>query len=511
MIDNNLEGMDISKAKPINQIGIIGSDGISRYGGYISEEFLTNLTGTKYLKVFKEMSYNDATIGAILFIFEQMIRKVPWYVRAASDKEEDKKAAEFVQECMDDMSHSWFDFITESLSMFVYGWTWHELCYKYRKGYKSDAEKSSKYNDNRIGWSKLPRRMQTSWNSWVYDKENPDRLVGMEQNSPTANTTVIIPESKSLHFRTKPMGGNPEGISLLRNAYRSWYFKKRIEEIEGIGIERDLAGLPVITTPEGVNVFDTSDPDAVKLKAALEKLISNIRRDKNEGALLPFGYVLELLTTGSSRTFDTNAIINRYDQRIAMSMLSDLIMLGADKSGSFALADVKKSLLSAALEAQLANISDIINKVAIPRLMMLNTFNTENFPEIFPGEIETPDMTDLADGMQRFTDMGFAFFPDPKLEEYIWNNFGFPKVEQMNKTPDGITREQKMQEEQAEQAQENMEQQAKLKGAEQNSKPVSARARATHQTDDKSKFNSTYERTGLKKLVDAITKLGRKK
>ena len=39
-------------------------------------------------------------------------------------------------------------------------------------------------------------------------------------------------------------GDNPEGRSILRNAYFSWYFEKKIAEIEGIGIARDLAGLP---------------------------------------------------------------------------------------------------------------------------------------------------------------------------------------------------------------------------------------------------------------------------
>lgn len=38
------------------------------------------------------------------------------------------------------------------------------------------------------------------------------------------------------HVREK----DPEGKSILRNAYRSWYFKKRIQEIEGIGIEATL-------------------------------------------------------------------------------------------------------------------------------------------------------------------------------------------------------------------------------------------------------------------------------
>ena len=33
---------------------------------------------------------------------------------------------------------------------------------------------------------------------------------------------------------------------MLRNSYRSWYYKKRLEEFESVGVERDLAGLPMV-------------------------------------------------------------------------------------------------------------------------------------------------------------------------------------------------------------------------------------------------------------------------
>ncbi|MGI6498023.1 MAG: hypothetical protein ACOX0U_04265 [Oscillospiraceae bacterium] len=67
-------------------------------------------------------------------------------------------------------------------------------------------------------------------------------------------------------FRTKSRKGSPEGRSILRNAYRSWYFKRRIQEIEGIGIERDLAGFPTLTAPEGMNIWDEDDPDMVAVR-----------------------------------------------------------------------------------------------------------------------------------------------------------------------------------------------------------------------------------------------------
>ena len=97
--------------------------------------------------------------------------------------------------------------------------------------------------------------------------------------------------------------------SILRNAYRSWYFKRRIQEIEAIGIERDLAGLPVIHAPENLEIWDSQDPDMVKINGALITMVKNLRRNESEGLVLPHGYEAELLSTGGTRQFDTNAII----------------------------------------------------------------------------------------------------------------------------------------------------------------------------------------------------------
>ena len=44
---------------------------------------------------------------------------------------------------------------------------------------------------------------------------------------------------------------SPEGRSVLRNAYRSYYFIKRLKEIEAILVER-MPGFPVIYVPNSL-------------------------------------------------------------------------------------------------------------------------------------------------------------------------------------------------------------------------------------------------------------------
>lgn len=386
--------------KPVGTTNInfaaTGLTGLNRYSNFVYEDFLPQLHWPKAAKIYQEMADNDATVGAIFYLAKQLVRKSGWTVEPASESPEDIAAAKFVEECMNDMTESWQDFISEVLSMFVYGWSFHEVVYKVRRGpMEKNPKYRSKYSDGKIGWRSMPGRSQHTLYGWDFAEDG--HAVGMIQWAPPKFEMTHIPFTKGVLFRTQVERGNPEGRSLLRSAYRSWYFKKRIEEIEGIGIERDLAGLPVLIPPETVNIWDALDEQATTIRNTAESIVRNIRRDKAEGVVIPYGWELKLLSTGGTRQFDTNAIINRYDQRIAITMLSDIVMLGADKVGSFALADVKKSLMATAIEAQVMGIVDVLNKYCIPPLMQINAMKCPNgYPKFKCAEIETPSLEDVA-------------------------------------------------------------------------------------------------------------------
>lgn len=284
----------------------IGRIGQRRYGGIIYEEFLHELRGRRGIEAYREMSENDDVVGAILFAIEMLVKQCDWTVEPAGGTAKDREAAEFVESCMDDMQDTWIDTISEILSFLTYGWSYHEIVYKRRMGHTRNPRTKSKYNDGLIGWRKLPIRAQETLYQWEYDNE--DNLLGMTQQPPPDYGMFTIPVEKALLFRTKSRKNNPEGRSILRNAYRSWYFKRRIQEIEGIGIERDLAGLPVIYGPENLDLCNKEDPNAANILSGLEGTVRNIRRDEMEGVVLPSGFKLELLSTGGARQFDTNAI-----------------------------------------------------------------------------------------------------------------------------------------------------------------------------------------------------------
>lgn len=405
----------------------IGRVGQRRYGGIFYEEFLSELRGRKGAEAFTEMSNNDETIGAILFAIEMLVRQASWSVEPGGSTAKDREAAEFVKSCMDDMQQTWIDTISEILSFLTYGWSFHEIVYKRRMGRTKDNRTSSKYDDGLIGWMKLPIRSQETLYRWEYDDQ--DNLIGMTQMPPPDFGLITIPMNKAMLFRTRSRKDNPEGRSILRTAYRSWYFKRRIQEIEGIGIERDLAGLPVITTPEGMDIWDKDDEDMNAIRAGLEAMVKNIRRDSTEGLVLPFGYSFELTSTGGSRQFDTNSIIARYDTKISQTVLADFIQLGHESVGSFALSSDKTNLFSMAICAFLDIICQTFNSQGIPALIDINGDHfagVTDYPRLTHGDIEDVDLATVATFIKDMTSIG-VIIPDESLEDYVRQLGKLPK------------------------------------------------------------------------------------
>lgn len=423
----------------------VGVKGLNQWGGYIFEEFLNDLRYPGAADVYQEMYSNDATIHSILYMMEQLIRGASWHVKPASDSPEDVAHAEFLESCMHDMEDSWAEFIQEIISMFKYGFSYHEILYKVRMGENENPKFDSNYSDGKIGWRGFPIRSQHTLMKWEFDDNG--KLKGMWQND-NMGGFYFIPFRKALLFRTKNSRGNPEGESLLRGAYKAWHFKKMIEEIEGIGIERDLAGMPVLKPAPEDDVWNPEDDIAVAKRAMGEQLVRQIRRDELEGVFLPADWELELMSSAGSRQFDTNKIINRYDQRIAITLLSDIVLLGSDKVGSFALANIKKSLLSTAIEAQLQNIADIINRQAVKDLFKINGIVLEKYPVIKPHPIEVPDVEALSNFLVSAGAAGMVMFPDSEAENYLRRIVSMPEKPF---TQDDLKREKEIRKQKSEQ------------------------------------------------------------
>lgn len=414
------------QTKP-GQFEAIGSSGLKRWGsrGLVTEEFLPELKGSKAVKIYKEMRDNEYVVGAIMFASETILRGVKWEVRG-----EDEVANEFVQQCIDDMKPQWSAFISEVLSYRIFGWALHEVIYKRRD------KNNSKFPDGKIGWAGWPIRSQDSLYEWIWD-ESTGEVSAMVQQVPNTGRTVTIPMDRALLFRLSQHKGNPEGRSLLRNAYRPWFFKKHTENQEAIGIERDLAGLPVAYMAGELASQSPGDSTETYYQI-MQKIVRNVRRDEEAGLVLPLAYdehgnplvKFELLSSSGTRAIDTTKVKEGYARGIAMTMLADWVMLGHERVGSLALADSKTDMYGLTLGVFNDAIAEPINDIAIPRLMMLNGMKPAEMPKVVPGDIETPDLEKFANAINTLAGAGMPLFPDDTFEGFIRRLFKWPAKDQ---------------------------------------------------------------------------------
>lgn len=426
----------------------IGSTGLRAFGGYIREEFLPALQWPQAGIIYREMSENDPIVSAMLTTHDLLTRQVAHHVEPADESPLAAEIADFCQSAMDDMEDTWQEHVSSILSMLPFGFSVHEEVFKRRRGMDVTPEPAkdqdgkdvlipgveSKYTDGKIGWRGLPIRGQDTIERWQYTSGNRHYLLGAHQRTMT-DPPVTLPMSKLLHFRTSALKANPLGKSILRGAYRAWYFKRRIEEIEGIGIERDLAGLPVAYVPSFV--LDPEAPPNIKnLLRVMQDAVKNTRRNEAEGLVMPGDrdehgnrlYDFELLSTGSRRAFDTGAVITRYDQRILTTALADFILLGHEGVGTLGVTfgTTKVDLFAAALDAVLNQIDAEFSDVAFPRLVRLNGWPVELSPTLKHGEVQSVDLKEIAELIFKMSQSGFTITPDHVLQDHVLDTAGLP-------------------------------------------------------------------------------------
>jgi len=361
------------------------------------------------------MSDNSAPIGALHFAMEMLIRQVSWTVAPGRDDDEGHDAAKFIFECIHDMEQPWEDTLADILTFIDYGWSLFEQVFKRRDG------KSSKYDDGRIGWQGWQMRGQETLLRWDYEDFHANFPKAFVQLGPPDFVEHTIPMDKCLLFRTTTKRANPEGRSLWRNAYHSWYMAKHLEAIEAIGAERDMAGLPVGYVPSSI-LDPNAPPQEAQMRQAWFDLVRNVRRDEQEGILIPSDtddrgnreWDLKLLSTGGTRQFNLGDVIERHEQRMLMTCLGDFIMLGHTNVGTQSLGKTKIELFTTAISAFLSMIAAQINDVAIPRLLKLNGMDIKDPPTLQHGQVERMDLDTLGNYIYQLGQAGFVFDTNPQ-------------------------------------------------------------------------------------------------
>lgn len=195
----------------------------------------------------------------------------------------------------------------------------------------------------------------------------------------------------------------PLGTSILDSIYNDWREMQLIQEYLLMGIQKDLAGTPVLRVP--LDLFEgAADPNS-DAAATMDKLtthMTNLHAGNQTFVILPSDtfnesgtgeqmYEMEFLgINGTNKNFDLVAIIEQKKKNIFLALGVTHLITGENGGSSYNLHEGKASVAAHYAERDNNIIDEMWNKHIIPLLLRLNNFKEKvsDIPVFKHGEVQ---------------------------------------------------------------------------------------------------------------------------
>jgi len=386
-----------------------GWSGLNITSGRIYEESRTALVFPQSLFTYDQMAQNVAIASALNAQFV-IASRAPFYIEPFNQTDYHKNLATFLEECIHDMEHSFYDYIREALSFIRCGFSLNEIVLRERR-----PENGSKFKDGKWGIRCLPSRSQASVYKWNYD-ETGRKLVSFTQkvkvssDSISASKEITIPMWKLLHHKVDPYKGNPEGVSPLNACYHAWRMLQKLHDTELIATAKNLNGIPVFSIPAEYMTDDATDGQ----KQTYNK-IKEMGKNTNNGelavAVLPSDrddngnkiFDFDIVNSSASNISALNPIVQRYTNEIFQALFADVLQMGTDKGGNYNVVDSKATMLEIIVEARLREICEVFNTKLVTVLWELNGWDKTKTPKIRFGDLSRPNLETWAKAVQQLS------------------------------------------------------------------------------------------------------------
>jgi hypothetical protein len=361
----------------------LGATGSSVFSGLLYEdEYNRDLQGEQAIKTYDRMRRSDGQVKAGLLACKLPLLVARWDIEPASDSEEDMAIAGIVRDDMlNGMRDTWDDFLRQALLMLDFG--------------HMPFEKVWELRDERWTWRKMGPRLPASIQEWHIKTDGELDFLRQSASNGEAFRTVDIPADKLLVFTYEKEGSNYRGISLLRAAYKHWYYKNNLYAIDGMAAERHGLGLAAFTYPDTAT---TAQKDAIK----------NIgeRLHAHERAYIAHPDSIKFDLKGvQGQLHDIMRSIDHHDLQIVRSILAQFMNLGAKSTGSYALSQDQSQFFLMALQSVGRNVCNTINRHAIREMVDYN-WNVDKYPKLTVSGLDSPDMMGYAQAIASLVTAG---------------------------------------------------------------------------------------------------------
>lgn len=416
------------------------TESYKRSNGLVLEEYLPALTGDRGKRTMR-MMIEDPTYGAVLFVIGSIFRSLQWTVELpkelVGDADAEAKRAYLESVLFDDIGErddpdSWCtfdDYVQMALSMLPWGYSLIHPVLKKRPD----------------GLAGIGRFIQIAAET-VYEWEIEEPLgavKGVWQESPYTFVNTLIERGHFLHFKTQPYKGSPEGYSIFRPSYKSWYRREALQTTESILAERGT-GFPLITADPSIKAEAQGTDARAKVLAGvvkqLENIPANVRQNSQSGLLLwtdnyknPDGtdsgnprIKFQFAPVGTTNTVNFREAIRDYDMQIARSVMAQFMFNGSD-AGNRALDKSQTSTFLKAINGFAEIIAGVTNRQLVGKLWALNGWGDDEFrPYVQPVDVDKANLAEIGQYIKSLTDSGADIFPNPEIRNYLLGLAGVP-------------------------------------------------------------------------------------
>jgi len=393
----------------------------SPFTAWMREERVPELRDKLGLRVFYDMKRADGTVRGALRLLKTPIQAARWFIEPATDSTIDKTIAKFVEKNLfEELSQPWSRFIEDALLMCDFGYMAFEKVWDYNK-------------EGKLIISKLAPRHPLDIQEWLWDDNGGPNAFVMEpiglafdynqnfrlpSNNTSANTysigidpKVVIPIEKAVIFTLEQEAGDLRGISILRSAYKHYFYKDTLYKIDAIQKERHGIGVPIIKMPMG---FSKADRDLA------DNLGRNLRTNERAHITIPMNWEVGFAKL-EGQPVDCLRSIEHHDMKIKSNILAPFM----DE------ANVNPDSLDVYYKATryIANtLCDTVNKYLIPQLVGMN-FARGNNPLLRVRRIgEEEALRTLSFAFRNFVGAG-AIRPDDPLEKFLRSELDLPPAD----------------------------------------------------------------------------------
>lgn len=273
---------------------------------------------------------------------------------------------------------------------------------------------------------------------WQWEQDDLGDLAAITQLLPTGGPNgeptdgmIRIDAQDLVYYRVGQEGDNFEGVSLLRPAFKHWFFKDGIERLDVLGIEREATGYPVLYPP--ANKLNSGEAEEV-----LDQ-IGNLRAGEGSSVVMPGpkagttdketdAWLLEVLGLGGEGVRKVMDRLSYESDKIAAGVIAEFMRLGQAGEGARATADVQQDPFHIGVHALSKVLLAPWNELLIPRIITANFGDADGFPTLLMERPDSTSLTELASATSSLVSSGLLT-PDPALEDHLRDRASFPAAD----------------------------------------------------------------------------------